>query len=597
MALSREEEMFDMLELQATQNYKEAQRIKLSDSKEATRLMLEAEELVADASRGRVLHRERETSYTPTKVDVRDVSKSLYQNADTLAEDSLSNARLQHNRLTEGGMTKNLTVMPKLSKFSDNIVNPDEVGPDEYAVGQVANTGVPLLSGVISSVMEAGGQLAGNVIPDKMETYIVESAKEVAYDTVRAPWFNKAADMYESAKEVYDSWAAKEPKKAALFEDTMATGVMVVDRTGFGSKAKGVGSSIARSGARKIKDKKLDRVEDLLTPVIKEQAGGKQVQLDSNKWDTSSGRQVYKPSETELNDARVVASLPQVKTSNSIGKNRQVVLDATSVVAERLETTLKNVGNPTYSKHSVLSTVLSHVDELKTSNSFLAAQGGLKSVEPMLNQLQDLMGSAGDDALGLLQLRRDFDKWSNQDMGLANLDKPDRTAVEKVVREVRNTLNDELSKLAPEAPVKQLLGKQASLFRAGERLSAKFDARAQGLLGRISEGLYEKVGVKLPATIGALGAVGATGAGVASMVGGMSIAPAIISGGVGALGMAGVYKALSSPKTRKALGQSIVGLTKGIESVVDPVQKSIMRADRAMLLDMLAIGREEEEKK
>ena len=105
--------------------------------------------------------------------------------------------------------------------------------------------------------------------------------------------------------------------------------------------------------------------------------------------------------------------------------------------------------------------------------------------------------------------------------------------------------------------------------------------------------------MKIPATIGAAAATGSMMVGAAKYVGGLAAV-----GSAGAIGLAAVIgiKATKSYKTRQWLGATLELVSKKLDKVTDPVQKTMLRADRALILDMLSESRalaqgEEEEKK
>jgi hypothetical protein len=578
-----QEALFDRVEREAVLMLRESQRLAAGDNKASVALLKQANQQATRVSEARAAFRKQETSYTPTTVPQEEVISSFEQGNVDVVKQGVSNFQEQHEAMAEGGFTKNLTVPFKLSKFSDNIVNPEESGLDEYVVRQTANTVVPVIAAATMNIAKGLGQTFSNVIPDEIETRLVEQVKEIQFDTVRKPWFKAMESAWERGVDAYDKLVAKDPAKAELFEDTMASAFMLTGRAGVAKKGQGAGKKIAVNAAQKQRNIDMAQTAEILSPV--EPTDMTKVQ---GKWDTSRSIPVYLPNQSEIDSALVVSKLKGWDPKQSIGKNNMVVQKAKGTVAERLEKTLMNAGNPSYGKNHMISQVNLHVEELRNTNAFQASKGGQDSVDPMLNELAVMMDAGAPDAMGLLQLRRDFDKWSDQDMGLANFDKPDRAKVQKIVKAIRNTLNDELAMLAPDAPVKHLLRTQSALYQAGERTVAKYSARTKGFIASLNNGLYPVTGMKIPATIGAVVATGSMMVGAAKYVGGIGAVA-----GAGATGLAAVIgvKAATSYKTRQWLGATLEVVAKKIDKTTDPIQSAILRSDRALILDMLSESR------
>jgi len=583
MTNDRQEALFDRVQKEAVLMLRESQRLSVSDNAASVQLLKQANDTATRVSEARAAFRKRETSYMPEEVPQEEVVRGFEQGIGETISQAASSAQEQNQNMAEGGFTKNLTVPAKLSKYSDAIVNPAEAGPDEYIVRQMSNTVAPALASATVNAAKALGQTISNYMPDEIETRIVEQAKELHFDTVRKPWFKAMEKVWDSSMEAYDRLAAKDPAKAELFEDTMATAVMFADRAGIAKKSQSTGKKIAVSSAQKQRELDMVHTAEILSPIEP-----KDMSKVQNKWDTSKSTPTYIPNQSEIDSALVVSKLKGWDPKASIGKNNMVVQKAKKTVAERLEKTLMDAGNPTYGKNHMISQVNLHVEDLRNTNAFQASKGGQNSIDPMLAELQTMMNAGDATSMGLLKLRRDFDKWSTDDMGLGDFDKPDRAKVQKVIKAIRTTLNDELSKLAPDAPVKHLLRTQTALYNAGERTSAKYSARTKGFISAVNNGLYPVVGMKIPATIGAAAATGSMMVGAAKYVGGLAAV-----GSAGAIGLAAVVgiKTAKSYKTRQWLGATLEQVSKKLDKVTDPVQKTMLRADRALILDMLSESR------
>jgi len=585
--MTQEENTFTQMETLAQEYVTEAQRIQHAAPDEAVQLMNKANSLAKNAARGRELHREVATSYTPQDTPPMDIARDLYQGNQAAMDQAQVLAQETH------ATPESIVPVPTLP-FKSAVPQTSGVktwGPDEYLVRQTANTVVPTMASIATNVVKAAGQVISNVMPDELETSIVESVKRAHYDVTREDWYQKAASLLEDGlTKPYEAWKKAKPDQAELFEDVTATVGLIFDRTRLSEMAEQSGTKLSIKGAQGKKIKRFAFVSDMLAPLKPDST------QNPNSWTfDSKGNAVFVPNKAERLAIGETSNIPEIKPNKPAGANRTVIDNKIKELSERLEEGIRKAGNPTYAKHHLNATVGAHVDELIESTGFRAAAGSTTGVGPLLEHMQTLVANADGSAIGLLRLRREFDEWVRTDVKLADLDKQARTSLERVVTNVRGTLNTELSKLVPNVPVKRLLSRTSALYTARGMISPKADKELNGLLESINQGLYSTFNVKLPSTLGALYATGKIGAGIATSV----AAPAL---GALAGGSYAIYKgaeALTNPTVRKGVGDVIVALSKAIKTVKDPVQLSMMRGDRAILLqalsDTAATPEEEEE--
>ena len=130
------------------------------------------------------------------------------------------------------------------------------------------------------------------------------------------------------------------------------------------------------------------------------------------------------------------------------------------------------------------------------------------------------------------------------------------------------------------------LEKQSNLYRAKVPVIEKAKNDASNSIGRIWQNVTGVTGLKMPSTPLA---IGITGAALAGWL------PAIIGGvGVGIAGRA-VYKGAISPELKKFLGQTLIASSKAIKQAKNPETIKQLRADRALILELLKNSKVEEE--
>jgi len=598
--LKEKQAFINDLEERAVKLGRKGQSLQKTDMNAAALMQQQANEMIATVNELQSIHREESTSYTPQKISDEDLTKKVSESMRDIGTQAQQDFNLVNEEAMAGELTPVPTLGVKINRDNQQIRSIREealygdqgqkTGIDEYVVEQVAQTVVPALASSVVMAAKTAGHMVSNVMPDEAETYVVEKAKQLHYDTIRAPWYNKASELWDKATGAinkvtgYSKWKEKEPESAKLFEDSLVTGTMFVDRLGLGQKT---GTKMSRWGQAAKKDKDLMETADLLSPV------SQKIEGNDAQWDTSKRKQKYLPSDAEKGDIEIIAGLKDFKPTQRIGKNMEVLKKEIKVHANRLEQHILKAGNPRFDPDSLDAVVRANIDELVASPAFDAAKGSLANVEPMLEKFTELLNTGSRDAMGLLELRRGFDNWLEKDVQMSKLGGEERTAMDRVVRNVRNSLNSETQKIVPDAPIKRLLRVQTSIYNGKNRLAAKFDAQAKGLLGAISRGMYSSIGVKLPETVGALAAAGAMGVSMAAPLGGIAGVASVAGAGAGAFSLINV---LRNPKTRIFLGESVVNISKQMKTTTDPIMLSMLKGDRALLLDMMQVSEEEQAK-
>tara|TARA_R110000751_G_scaffold135297_3_gene238087 strand:+ start:55 stop:846 length:792 start_codon:yes stop_codon:yes gene_type:complete len=262
----------------------------------------------------------------------------------------------------------------------------------------------------------------------------------------------------------------------------------------------------------------------------------------------------------------------------------------------RLEEVILKNGNPRYSQEHLNAVIGGHVDDLLESTEFRAASGGTSGVPALLEHMGTMVGKSNNDALGLLELRREFDDWIENKVKLSDLEPQARTSLERVIENVRTTLNSELDQIVPDAPTKRLRSRVSALYTARDMIAKKADDVTGGLVAAINKGLYNSPlrGVRMPTTAGGTTATVALGSTIVGATYGVPILSALG-------GTYGSYKgvmALTNPTLRRKVGNAIVFISKRISAIKDPLEIAMLRSDRAVLLQAMSdsVVTKEEEK-
>ena len=580
--ISTYESQFGAMENLALEQRKASLKMKLVDPNEAASLMNDANSLATDAAQGRAELKRQVIAYTPEETSAKDIILPLVYSNKEAADASVENFQATNEALAEKGSFVSVPTLPLARVGTEGTYKETKAwGPDEWLVNQVGKTVVPLMDSVFKNTLKAGGQTLSNIIPDEIETSAMEAMKGAYYDISRQEWYKKATGwLEEGLVEPYMSWKKKNPERAKLTEDAIATTGMVLDRTNLSAAARRSGTRIVLSGAQGAKVQRRAFIQDMLAPAKPDSVN------NPNKWtDDGSGKAAFVPDVLEQQAIHEVTLIPDLNPAATPVTNRAKIQKQYETLSNRLTKVIIDAGNPRYSRDNLNAVVAGHIDDLVESTQFRAASGSAAGVPALIEHMGTMVARSNNDALGLLELRREFDDFIKNDVKLSDLGPEAKTSLERVVLNVRNTLNAELDAIVPDAPTKRLRLRVSSLKTADEMIRPKADANAASLFARLNEGIYfDKVGARLPTTATGLYFTGALTAGAVGSTYGLPILAA-------AGGLYGVKKAidvLRNPTVRKKAGQAIIGMSKAIKSATDPIEIAIMRGDRATLLQLLS---------
>jgi len=590
--ISTYESQFSGMEDLAIEQRKASLKMKLVDPNEAASLMNDANSLATNAAKGRAELKRQVIAYTPEETSAKDIILPLVYSNKEANEQAVENFQATNEALAEKGSFVSVPTLPLARVGTEGTYKETKAwGPDEWLVNQVGKTVVPLMDSVFKNTLKAGGQTLSNIIPDDIETTTMEAMKGAYYDISRQDWYKKATGwLEEGLVEPYMSWKKKNPERAKLTEDAIATTGMVLDRTNLSAAARRSGTRIVLSGAQGAKVQRRAFIQDMLAPAKPDSVN------NPTKWgDDGSGKDAFIPDVLEQQAIHEVTLIPDLNPAATPVVNRAKIQKQYETLSNRLNKVIIDAGNPRYSRDNLNAVVGGHVDDLIESTEFRAASGSAAGVPALIEHMGTMVARSNNDALGLLELRREFDDWVTNKVKLAELDTPARTSLERVIANVRNTLNSELDAIVPDAPTKRLRLRVSSLKRADEMIRPKYDDNTTSLFKRLNKGYYiEKLGIKLPTTASGLyftGALAGTAAG--TLMGQVGLTAA---GGL--FGIKTAVDVLRNPTVRKRAGQAIIGMSKAIKSATDPIEIALMRGDRATLLQLLSetVATENEEK-
>jgi len=180
-----------------------------------------------------------------------------------------------------------------------------------------------------------------------------------------------------------------------------------------------------------------------------------------------------------------------------------------------------------------------------------------------------------------LKSRKELDAWIRGQKPKA-FDPTTENALSASVRAVRRAMNDTVDNAVPRADVKWSLNRQSKLYDALENIDPKAAAEGANVLLRLS---HKVAGVgpartRFIQTLGTVTGLGIVGASAA-------FSPAVAQGLLAAGIVYGSGKFIMSPSAKKSVAAILRATDKAIMSSKDPSMIRMLRADRAVVADML----------
>jgi len=466
--------------------------------------------------------------------------------------------------------------------------------------------------GFITDIQSAG-QVAGGVWDALGETLVL-GAKGISFITpefikgpVKQGWQSgvdlimnsekgvEALQAVEKGAEFYSSWKKDNPESALTLESVVNIALLVSPVKG-GRATKGnpefvgptkppvverAGQAMIDASGKQITDRSTKKAIDLIVPKAGVPEQTREVSRLGFKYN------VVTPTAQEQRIVDTVAKLKIPQTASS-QRSLNLIDDAIEAEAKILEKQVaaSKEAIPLTESFKLLDDVAANT---KATDAFVATNQLGKMVDDVVVKAKSLLENNPQTPLGVLKTRKELDayvkSYKANKSAFPNQDNVE-TALSIALRDVRTALNTKVAEAAPKANVLARLEKQSNLYRARVPVIEKAKADASNSLGRLWQNTTGVTGVRMPSTPLA---IGVTGAALAGWL------PAIIGGvGVGIAGR-GIYRGAISPELKKFLGQSLIASSKALKQAKNPETIKQLRADRAVIIELLKNTKVEEE--
>lgn len=478
----------------------------------------------------------------------------------------------------------------------------------EKRIESGVQTGKEFLGGELSlqeAMLQEGGTVAGaalDVVGEGLASAgrgIKEITPEPVQEAVGAgfeslinalPFKDEAIEALSSGTEGWKSFSESNPRIAKDIESVVNIG-MILSPAKMKVKAKptllsDAAKSLDSTAKRQILKKRSDFVGDLITP-----ERTKKVLTEETSRTAEKGRGVFKRSVVELSKkekeiADEVSKINSVTPKNSFQGNLNAISQENTKLARKLD---KAVGN-----RKVLGIHNKANKKIDDAISLIIAESPVITgkAETVANKIaikaKQIIARSPDTPKGVLDARKELDSWIKSQKGKKVFDPELEGALSVAVRSVRGALNDTVE-ASTGASVKKSLKKQSLLYNAMDNLGPKAAAEANNAIGRLVQNMaqilpFRSKFVNEVGTVLGLGVVGSS----------VLLSP-YFAGGLGATVVGrGVYKAAISPKVKQSLSAVLKETDKAIKASKDGDMIRQLRADRAVVRELVNTAEVEE---
>jgi hypothetical protein len=449
-----------------------------------------------------------------------------------------------------------------------------EIEAGLYMAGEAV---APALGGAALEYGKAGLSVLGNLTPDEIEKPTVEALKGLVFDVAESDAWEGFSEAMSKGWEATVDFMDMNPNQKRKLESVVNVAAFkgkVPPSTVVALK----GKNLSIWGAQGKRSKRDEGIFKAMLPTQKEMRTS-----DRGTSTTSKGGVVtWTPSKIETERLLELKKVPTFDPKAPYGYNVDQVLEHINKLSDRVVENIYANGNPPIKRGLTADILDANIDTLVESKGWKAMNGAMGQVTPLVEHLKDLVMKSDGTTAGLLQVRKDFDKWlktykpADIEQGLQN----SRT---KIVSLARKVLNEEVQKAIPDAASQSLLKRQSLLYQNLDVLGPKADVEILGVFGKIQHYVRDKTGITVPKTPASIAGNTLLATGLATTPWFPSIAGAAAVAGAGLV----TANALRSPKIRSFAGASLTALSKVMAKTTDPIKLNLMKADRAVLVHYL----------
>lgn len=479
--------------------------------------------------------------------------------------------------------------LQKRKQIAQEVIQASQEGEQSWGEGVlqlVGKVGAGAVLDFIGEGLVSAGRLASAVTPDIIEDPIRESAKVSAERLfLNSSVGQLGMKALESGAPAYEEFKQENPRAARNIESVVDIALVLtpasrsaaprqaVRPTGLGRTAESLRGS---AGAQDVASR-AGFVDDLISP--KRTA---RVRLEETGRTAEEG--VLRSKVVELTPAQQrisaeINTIPGVTPGKTLQGNMNAIDEALSVEASSLLETLEasRVLIPRVETRRALEAAGRSLESIPTLTGDAA-----KTAERLVDNAMKFVAENPGTSAGLLKARQEFDRFLLSQKRNALGDAPIENALTIAAKEIRQTMNQIIASKNPSVGVRTSLDKQSTMFRALENIGPKAADEGKNVIMRAWQNSMKVLPVR-----GEFNQLMATAFGIGGLGASAQFAPvftgAVITGG---LAYAGGRALLSAP-AKRALSQLITVTDDAIKAATNPEMISQLRADRALLVEIV----------
>lgn len=374
---------------------------------------------------------------------------------------------------------------PIADRLAQEFGSPEDYkSPAEHAQTAASDA----ITWVSDRVVDMGFTAAKALIPDDWEDAIVDYSEQGWTTLMKNDQFRTGIEALESGTEAYGEWANENPELARRLGEVINIGAV-------GAKPIAPNTPLTyprleRKVTKRALNNRKGAVTEMLEPIGKKGEGTLRINPKTKKKE-------YVPSKWEKEVNKEVTRVPTVDPKAPYTNNMNAVRDYATTLRKDLDK-LVEVKGEAINKQSVLTGLANKVNNL--ADETLLSGNAFDVAKKIYKKADELIRASDGTALGLLDARRELDKWVRSQRGVFDSQFENATTIS--LREIRSHINKEVAKASGGAAkqVESLLSRQHKLLTAGDVLETKALKEADGAIGRMIQKWETKTGERIPTT-------------------------------------------------------------------------------------------------
>ena len=476
----------------------------------------------------------------------------------------------------------------KRQRIAEEIFRATAEGEQTWGEGMLQLVGKVGAGGVLDLIGEmliTGGRGLATITPEAIKNPIVNAASSAAHYFLSTDAGMKGLEAARAGVEKWGDFKKNHPRAARNIESVVDIGMLVAPmksrpRTGQTSVGRAGEGMVERATRQSMSDRR-NFIDDLVMPRRTMKVAEGQTARATEQGILRS-RQIGL-SQVERNMAREVHRVRGVIPGNTLQGNLNVISKEVTREATRLKNQLRS--NDFSVPMDNYITLLDDVSNNLSKNMVLrgdpqkTAQGVVETMRELLGSTNRVTGSR------LLQARKDLDAMALKNVGKKALDptSPTENAMSIALREVRQATNGFIDSNAQNVAVRNSLRKQHNLLSAAENIAPKAAREGANALSRAWGNIQRILPIRgeFNQTMATIFGVG--GLGAAAM-----FAPFFTKIVMGTVGVYTAGRIIMSAKTKRGVSQLLGKVDQAIRKTKDAQLLTQLRADRAIIHEMLA---------